>query len=161
VIAQTLLSITHRQMAMGVDLSLQTYPALTYTLPARDLLAISRYRAKMILFRVGGRVGDPARCGASRRGFRRLKVAMVSSDYGEHLVAYALNEVVCQRNQARMEHHLYALTNTGYYSDNYHIWSLHPRFYSLTLWFDGGGGTMESALRSAASSVSALTPFRI
>ena len=114
VIAHTLLSITSRQMQAGLDLSLQTYPALTYQLPSKTLLAISSYRAKMLLYRVGGRLGDPNRCGTPTQSFDKLRLGMVSSDYGEHPVAYALNEVVCQRNTHRIEHHLYALTNSGY-----------------------------------------------
>jgi len=116
-IAATLLSVTHRQMEAGVDLSLQTYPALTYNLPAQDLIAISKYRAKMLLHRVGGRIGDPARCKIPVRGISKLRIGLLSSDYGEHPVAYAMNEVVCLRNSERFENYLYATSNSQYNSD--------------------------------------------
>ena len=42
---------------------------------------------------------------------------MLSSDYGEHPVAYAMNEVVCLHDASRFDNYLYATTNSAYNSE--------------------------------------------
>jgi len=105
-LTRQLLKWAQRQMALGQTLTLGAYPALTYRLPSALLMQITRYRA------TAARQQADWRCpGSAPRPGKRLRIALISSDLGDHPVGYAVQGIVCMYNRGVFEWILYPISS--------------------------------------------------